>query len=113
MSQKPRGVQFESENCPDFKVLQIDGVVGNINQSGGHMTFFIDMPEFETNFVEGQGAICSVNTVKRVFLVDIRMSTENFKLISEWMKNNVDSYEKMVQSGSPPKLGDTSQLLYQ
>lgn len=102
MSQKPKGIQFESENDPNFKVLQIDGVVGSLNQSGGHMTFFIDIPEFETNFVEGQGPVVTANTIKRIFLVNVRMSTENFKSIAEWMKNNVNNYEKIVQSGVKP-----------
>ncbi|MGA2121895.1 MAG: hypothetical protein ABSG49_07615 [Methanoregula sp.] len=103
MSQKQKGIEFESENDPNFKVQHIDGIVGNLNATGGRMAFYIDIPQVETNIKEGQAMPeLTVNTVKRIFLIDIRMSTENYKSIAEWMKNNVDAYEKLVQSGAKP-----------
>jgi hypothetical protein len=104
MAQKPKGVQFEAENDPGFKVQFIDGALGNLNLNGGRMTFFVDVPQIEMGaLAEGQGAPeISVSTVKRIFLVDIRMSPETFKSVAIWMKNNVDAYDKMIQSGVKP-----------
>ena len=113
MSQKVT-TQINSEKDPNFKVLYADGIIGKVDQMGGQLTFYVDIPEIETTFVEGQGAVVSVHAIKRVYLVDIRMSTENIKIHAEWMKNNFESYEKAVKSGvGQSKPSDTLQIQYQ
>jgi hypothetical protein len=91
-------VTFETENDPNLKVMHIDGVYGFLNTNGGSLAFFIEIPKLEIKD-DGQAI---VNVVKRTFLMDIRMSTENYKSIAEWMINNVKNYEKIRESGVKP-----------
>jgi hypothetical protein len=93
-------IKFESDKDVNFKVVNVDGVFGQLNPNYGQMTFFVDIPEIETgDFIEGKGPEMSVNKVKRIFIGEMRMSPSTFKSIAEWMSNNVKNYEKIIQSG--------------
>lgn len=116
MTGQRKEIQYESENDPNFKVAFIDGVFGSLTQVNGRMAFYVDIPVNETGNVvigEAKPPELFTNKIRRVFLIDIRMSPETFKSIAKFMNDQIINYEKMVQAGSPPKLGEATQSQYQ
>jgi len=116
MASQRKEIQYETENDPNFRVVFIDGVLGAVNPIEGRIAFFVDIPVSETgNVVIGEPKPPEIytNKVKRMFLIDVRMSPETFKSVAKWMTDNVATYEKMIQSGSSLKPGEATQSLYQ
>lgn len=116
MASQRKEIQIETENDPNFKVAFTDGAFGNLNPLSGRMAFYVDVPENETgNLVVGETKPPEIytNKIKRVILIDLRMSPELFKSIGKLMNDQIANYEKMVQSGSPITPGEATQTLYQ
>lgn len=82
--------KFETIRDPDFKVIFVDGVAGELNPDCGTLTFFYDQPDLETN---PQG-VMSVEKLIRHLAIDIKLSPEKWVLIARWMAKHADYYEK-------------------
>jgi hypothetical protein len=111
MAIRKNEIKFESEYDSKFQIVQIDGAFGGLNPINGRMTLYFDAPEIEMGpSVEGQQPEMVTTKVKRIFVLEARMSPETFKSLATWMTNNVTEYEKMIKSGN--KSPDT-QTYYQ
>jgi hypothetical protein len=108
MTGQKKEVEFETINDPDFKILSLDGFFGVLNANGGRMAVYMDSPVLETN-KDGQ---MTVTAVKRTILIELRMSTEVYKSTAEWMKNNIEAYEKSVKTGTGIKPIESTQPYY-
>jgi len=109
-------VRYITENDAGYKVAFVDGIVGAVGGTGGRMAFYVDIPQCETGPIPfGQPQVPEIytNSIKRVFLIDIRMSTENWKSIAKLMTDQISVYEKMIQSGSVAKPGEITQSYHQ
>jgi hypothetical protein len=96
-------IMFEVEKDTDFKITHIDGVLGTLNQNIGQIALFCEMPVYSMGkTVIGANPEVKVERIKRIILMDARMSPQVFKSITEWMTNQVKEYEKAVASGSKP-----------
>jgi len=116
MTAQEKEVRYITENDPGYKVAFVDGIVGSLGGTGGRLAFYVDIPQCETGPVMfGQPQVPEIytNTIKRIFLIDIRMSTENFKGIAKFMTDQISAYEKMIQSGSGTKPGEATQSYHQ
>jgi hypothetical protein len=116
MTGQRKEIQYESENDPNFKVASADGAFGFLTPGGGRMAFYVDIPVNETgNIILGESKPPELytNKIRRVSLIDLRMSPETFKSIAKFMTDQVANYEKMVQAGTPPKIGEAAQSQYQ
>lgn len=100
MTTQSKAIKFEAEKDPNFKVTHIDGASGILNQNVGQLTFFYDIPTLTMEPVEGKPEM-KVSSVKRILVLDVRMSPEIFKSISKWMADRVRDYETATTSKVP------------
>jgi hypothetical protein len=74
-----------------------------VNPIEGQMMFFYEEPVLETGTsIVGMPPVVTVKKVRRIFVFEARMSPITFKIIAEWMANNVKNHEQMSAGGEKP-----------
>lgn len=90
MPEQGERLPLEITRSSEFTIAHISGVTGGLSPEGGEMNFYIDMvdPKVDTESRE-----MVPGRVVRTFLFDVRMSTELFRSINQWMAQHVEHYE--------------------
>jgi hypothetical protein len=103
-------VKFELSKSPEYKVIYINGVFGGLSPDEGRMIFYVDrlVPEM----LEEPAGAMKLEKINRELVIDIRMSSAQFKSIAEWMISHIKELEEALKKGIPKEVSDASRGMY-
>lgn len=90
MPEQIKHLLLEITRAPEFKVSHVSGVTGGLSPEGGQMSFYIDVVDPAVDKKSGEMV---PGRVVRTILFDVRMSTELFRSMSQWMARHVEHYQ--------------------
>jgi len=100
MKQQPP--KIEVEKAEEYRSVFASGVYGGLNPSGGALIFYADRLVPEPNkTVPGQMIL---EKIVQELQVEVRITPAQWKAMVEWMKGNLETYEKTF---GEVKLGPT------
>ena len=92
--------KFETTRAEGFETVFVTGAFGTLNPQFGQVMMFYDLPTVHTGRVtDNKGPEMTIPSVKRVFLIDARMSPETFRGIANWMAEHVKRYDEQMAKG--------------
>lgn len=99
--------KFETVKDEHFRMAFVTGAFGHLTGADGQLMLFFDQAEVKVGkFIPDKGPEMLTPEVKRVFVIDARMSPETFRGIASWMAQIVKQYDEQIGQGK--KSGDPS-----
>lgn len=92
--------KFETTRAEGFETVFVTGAFGTLNAGFGQIMLYYDLPTVVAGKITPEkGPEMSIPTVKRVFLIDARMSPETFRGLAIWMADHVKRYDEQMAKG--------------
>jgi len=98
--------QFETVKDENFRTIFVTGAIGHLTGQDGQVILFFDQPDIKAGkFLPDKGPEMLVPVIKRVFVIDVRMSPDTFRSLASWMAQNVKNYDEQIAQGKKPDPG--------